>query len=45
MPHFIIEYTDNIKAEADIPALLKKSINRLFLMTMYSQSGDSLPGD
>ena len=24
MPHFIIEYTDNIKAEADIPALLKK---------------------
>ncbi|KMY55229.1 5-carboxymethyl-2-hydroxymuconate isomerase [Bacillus sp. FJAT-27231] len=24
MPHFIIEYTDNIKAEAHIPALLKK---------------------
>lgn len=24
MPHVIIEYTDNIKAEADIPALLKK---------------------
>lgn len=24
MPHFIIEYTDNIKAEADISALLKK---------------------
>jgi len=25
MPHFIIEYTDNIKAEADIPGLLKKA--------------------
>jgi 5-carboxymethyl-2-hydroxymuconate isomerase len=24
MPHFIVEYTDNIKAEADIPGLLKK---------------------
>jgi len=24
MPHLIIEYTDNIKEEADIPALLKK---------------------
>jgi 5-carboxymethyl-2-hydroxymuconate isomerase len=24
MPHFIIEYTDNIKAEADIPGLLEK---------------------
>lgn len=24
MPHFIIEYTDNIKDEADIPGLLKK---------------------
>jgi 5-carboxymethyl-2-hydroxymuconate isomerase len=24
MPQFILEYTDNIKAEADIPALLKK---------------------
>lgn len=25
MPHLIVEYTDNLKAEADIPALLKKS--------------------
>lgn len=24
MPHFIVEYTDNIKKEADIPNLLKK---------------------
>lgn len=24
MPHFIVEYTDNIKTEADIPNLLKK---------------------
>jgi 5-carboxymethyl-2-hydroxymuconate isomerase len=24
MPHFIVEYTDNIKAAADIPGLLKK---------------------
>lgn len=24
MPHFIVEYTDNIKADADIPALLVK---------------------
>lgn len=25
MPHLIYEYTDNLKAEADIPGLLKKS--------------------
>ncbi|GLY09513.1 5-carboxymethyl-2-hydroxymuconate Delta-isomerase [Bacillus badius] len=30
MPHFIIEYTDNIKAEAEIPALLKK-VNQLLI--------------
>jgi len=24
MPHFIVEYTDNIKSEADIPGLLNK---------------------
>lgn len=24
MPHFIVEYTDNIKSEADIPGLLEK---------------------
>jgi len=24
MPHFIVEYTDNLAAEADIPGLLKK---------------------
>jgi len=24
MPHFILEYTDNIKGEADIPGLLRK---------------------
>lgn len=24
MPHFIVEYTDNIKTEADIPGLLNK---------------------
>ena len=30
MPHFIIEYTDNIKDEADIPGLLKK-INEVLI--------------
>ncbi len=25
MPHFIVEYTDNLKAEGDIPGLLKKA--------------------
>ena len=25
MPHFIIEYTDNLRAEGDIPGLLKKA--------------------
>ncbi|GIM46783.1 5-carboxymethyl-2-hydroxymuconate isomerase [Collibacillus ludicampi] len=30
MPHFIVEYTNNIKAEADIPGLLKK-INDVFI--------------
>lgn len=29
MPHFIVEYTDNIKKEADIPNLLKKVNNVL----------------
>ncbi|TCZ77748.1 5-carboxymethyl-2-hydroxymuconate Delta-isomerase [Paenibacillus albiflavus] len=29
MPHIIIEYTDNIKAEANIPALLEKMNNVL----------------
>ncbi|MEX2461553.1 MAG: 5-carboxymethyl-2-hydroxymuconate Delta-isomerase [Paenibacillaceae bacterium] len=29
MPHIIIEYTDNIKAEANIPALLEKINNVL----------------
>ncbi|CEH30899.1 5-carboxymethyl-2-hydroxymuconate isomerase [Aneurinibacillus migulanus] len=29
MPHFIIEYTDNIKAEADISGLLEKTNNVL----------------
>ena len=24
MPHFIVEYTDNIRADADIPGLLRK---------------------
>ena len=24
MPHFIVEYTDNIKEDANIPSLLKK---------------------
>ncbi len=24
MPHFIVEYTDNIRAEADMPGLLRK---------------------
>ncbi|WP_106497966.1 5-carboxymethyl-2-hydroxymuconate Delta-isomerase [Lentibacillus sp. Marseille-P4043] len=30
MPHFYIEYTDNIKSEADVPGLLQK-MNRVFL--------------
>ncbi|WAA10941.1 5-carboxymethyl-2-hydroxymuconate Delta-isomerase [Fervidibacillus albus] len=30
MPHFILEYTDNIKEEVDIPSLLKK-VNRILL--------------
>lgn len=30
MPHFILEYTDNIKEEAEIPLLLKK-VNRALL--------------
>lgn len=25
MPHFIVEYTDNLRAEGDIPGLLKKA--------------------
>ena len=25
MPHFIVEYTDNIKQQADIPGMLKKA--------------------
>jgi 5-carboxymethyl-2-hydroxymuconate isomerase len=25
MPHFIVEYTDNLKADGDIPGLLKKA--------------------
>ncbi|RSL33128.1 5-carboxymethyl-2-hydroxymuconate Delta-isomerase [Salibacterium salarium] len=29
MPHFIVEYTDNLKAEGDIPELLKKVNNVL----------------
>ena len=35
MPHFIIEYTSNIKAEADIPKLLAKS-NAILM----AQNGD-----
>jgi 5-carboxymethyl-2-hydroxymuconate isomerase len=34
MPHFIVEYTDNIAAEADIPGLLKK-VNE----TLIAQGG------
>jgi 5-carboxymethyl-2-hydroxymuconate isomerase len=30
MPHFIVEYTDNIKNEADIPLLLEK-INKILI--------------
>jgi 5-carboxymethyl-2-hydroxymuconate isomerase len=30
MPHFIIEYTDNIKAEANIPLLLEK-VNKILI--------------
>jgi 5-carboxymethyl-2-hydroxymuconate isomerase len=38
MPQVILEYTDNIKADADIPALLKK-IND----TIISQEGGVFP--
>lgn len=37
MPHLVVEYTDNIKAEARIPELLKKS-NQVFL-----NQGDVFP--
>ncbi|MCL6599714.1 MAG: 5-carboxymethyl-2-hydroxymuconate Delta-isomerase [Alicyclobacillus macrosporangiidus] len=29
MPHLIVEYTDNIKADADIPGLLEKAVEAL----------------
>lgn len=29
MPHFILEYTDNLKAEGDIPGLLRKVVDVL----------------
>lgn len=29
MPHFILEYTDNLKAEGDIPGVLKKVVGVL----------------
>ena len=38
MPQFILEYTDNIKADADIPALLKK-VND----TIIGQEGGIFP--
>jgi 5-carboxymethyl-2-hydroxymuconate isomerase len=38
MPQFILEYTDNIKADADIPALLKK-VNE----TIIGQEGGIFP--
>ena len=38
MPQVIVEYTDNIKAEADIPALLKK-VNQ----TIIGQPGEIFP--
>jgi 5-carboxymethyl-2-hydroxymuconate isomerase len=38
MPQFILEYTDNIKTEADIPALLKK-VND----TIIGQEGGVFP--
>jgi 5-carboxymethyl-2-hydroxymuconate isomerase len=38
MPQFILEYTDNIKADADIPALLKK-VNE----TIIGQEGGVFP--
>lgn len=34
MPHFIVEYTDNIKEDADIPGLLRK-----LHATMLAQNG------
>jgi 5-carboxymethyl-2-hydroxymuconate isomerase len=39
MPHFVLEYTSNIKAEADIPGLLKK-VTKVLL----SQNGLFPPG-
>jgi 5-carboxymethyl-2-hydroxymuconate isomerase len=39
MPHFVLEYSSNIKAEADIPALLKK-VTKVLL----SQNGLFPPG-
>jgi 5-carboxymethyl-2-hydroxymuconate isomerase len=38
MPQFIVEYTDNLKAEADIPGLLKK-VNE----TIIGQAGGIFP--
>src|SRR5579875_474840 len=34
VPHIILEYTDNIKQEADIPSLLKK-INEVFVLKSH----------
>lgn len=39
MPHFVLEYSSNIKAEADIPGLLKK-VNQVLL----AQNGVFPPG-
>ena len=39
MPHFIVEYTDNLKAEGDIPGLLRKA-NQVLI----AQGGVFKPG-
>ena len=39
MPHFIVEYTDNLKAEGDIPGLLRKA-NQVLI----AQGGTFKPG-
>jgi 5-carboxymethyl-2-hydroxymuconate isomerase len=39
MAHFIVEYTHNIAAEADIPALLRKANETLIAQAVYPIGG------
>ena len=43
MPHFVVEYTENIKATARIPELLKKAIQIQAGLTWICHPGLSMP--